>query len=112
MEATKEKPTDLQRISLPIEGMTCAACASRVERRLAKEPGVAEAAVNYATEEAVVRLAAPGQDRPSISRLVDAVRDSGYGVRQSRVVLTLGPDAGSDAIDRLRRHEGVLNVAA
>ena len=37
---------NLLRLSLPIEGMTCAACAGRVERALRKVPGVEEVQVN------------------------------------------------------------------
>ena len=43
----------VQRLDLPIEGMTCAACAVRVEKKLNKLDGVS-AAVNYATERASV----------------------------------------------------------
>ncbi len=42
------------RIDLPIAGMTCASCASRIERGLGKIDGVATAAVNYAVERATV----------------------------------------------------------
>ena len=38
-------------LELEIEGMTCASCATRIERKLNKLPGV-EASVNYATEKA------------------------------------------------------------
>lgn len=40
------------RLSLPIEGMTCASCVGRVERALTAVPGVQTAAVNLATERA------------------------------------------------------------
>ncbi|MGI8596989.1 MAG: cation transporter, partial [Thermoleophilaceae bacterium] len=40
-----------QRLEMPIEGMTCASCANRIERQLNKLDGV-EATVNYATEKA------------------------------------------------------------
>ena len=43
------------RLSLPIAGMTCAACAGRVQRALGKLPGVVEATVNLATERAELR---------------------------------------------------------
>jgi P-type Cu+ transporter len=43
-------------IDLAIEGMTCASCAARIEKRLNKLDGV-DAAVNFATEEA--RVCAP-----------------------------------------------------
>ena len=42
------------RIDLPITGMTCAACARRVERKLSKSPGVHYANVNFATSRATV----------------------------------------------------------
>ena len=42
-----------ERLQLPIEGMTCASCANRIEKRLNKLDGV-EASVNYATEAASV----------------------------------------------------------
>src|SRR3954470_9739043 len=41
--------------TLPVEGMTCATCAMRVEKALAKVPGVHEAIVNLATEKASVK---------------------------------------------------------
>ena len=43
----------------PVDGMSCAACAGRVERALRAVPGVAEASVNMATEVASVRADAP-----------------------------------------------------
>ena len=39
-------------LNLPIEGMTCASCVGRIERSLAKVPGVSSVAVNLATEKA------------------------------------------------------------
>ncbi len=40
------------RVTLPVEGMTCGACATTVQKRLARAEGVADAAVNYATGKA------------------------------------------------------------
>lgn len=48
--------TGSQRIDLPVEGMTCAACANRITRGLSKLDGVDDADVNFATERAVVRF--------------------------------------------------------
>lgn len=42
-------------VELAIEGMTCASCANRIERKLNRMPGVS-ATVNYATETATVSL--------------------------------------------------------
>lgn len=62
------------RIELPIEGMTCASCASRIERKLNKLDGVT-ASVNYATEKATVEF---DPARVSPDALVDAVEQVGY----------------------------------
>jgi Au+-exporting ATPase len=59
-------------VELAIQGMTCASCVGRVERKLATVPGVTSAAVNLATERAVVR----GTADPAA--LVSAVSDAGY----------------------------------
>ncbi len=64
-------------IELPLVGMTCANCASTIERRLNKTDGVLEAAVNYASEKAVVTYAPGAVSRPE---LVAAVRKAGYDV--------------------------------
>src|SRR5215203_1771562 len=65
------------RISLPVTGMTCAACARRVEKALSGTDGVRAANVNFAAEKATVEydLASVG-----LERLVGAVEDAGYGV--------------------------------
>jgi Cu+-exporting ATPase len=60
-------------VKLDLEGMTCASCAARIERRLNKLEGV-EATVNFATEQAVVQ-AAP---RISVDDLIGAVESAGY----------------------------------
>ncbi|MGH2557570.1 MAG: heavy metal translocating P-type ATPase, partial [Thermomicrobiales bacterium] len=64
-------------IALPIEGMTCASCVRRVERSLAKVPGVTAANVNLATEKAQVTF------DPATVRVEDlraAVEKAGYAV--------------------------------
>ncbi|HZV65668.1 MAG TPA: heavy metal translocating P-type ATPase [Telluria sp.] len=65
---------DTNEVSLSIGGMSCAACAGRVERALMAVPGVQRAAVNLATEQARV-AAAPGA---SVDALVAAVHKAGY----------------------------------
>ena len=57
------------RLRLPVEGMTCASCAGRVERALAQLPGVDGASVNLATEVAEVH----GARLPAAADLAGAI---------------------------------------
>src|SRR5438034_10732678 len=63
-------------LRLDLEGMTCASCAARIEKRLNNLDGV-EATVNFATEQATVRC---DSDLP-VEQLVAAVASAGYGAR-------------------------------
>ncbi len=64
------------RLDLPLEGMTCAACALRIEKSLNKLPGVV-ANVNFAAESARVTVA---PDQSSAAAVVEAIRKTGYSV--------------------------------
>ena len=63
-------------VQLDIDGMTCASCAARIEKKLNKVDGV-EASVNYATERATVE--AP--DSLTTAELIAVVEQAGYGAR-------------------------------
>jgi len=63
---------------LAIEGMTCASCVARVEKKLTRLPGVAAASVNLATEKARVSY---DPASVTLSRLVGAVASAGYRAR-------------------------------
>ncbi len=80
--------------TLPILGMTCASCVSRVERALRKPPGVLKADVNLATEKATVTYV-PGQ--ASRADLVAAVKAAGYDVIAEPAAVAGG--ASESAID-------------
>jgi Cu+-exporting ATPase len=67
-------------IRIPVSGMTCAACQSRVQRTLQKEGGVADAAVNLMMQSATVTYD-PSAVAPQ--RLVEAIRETGYGAELS-----------------------------
>src|SRR5947209_9942745 len=73
---TKEKVADVERVDLPITGMTCAACARRIERKLSKAEGVERASVNFATSRATVEYQ---HARTGLRQLIGVVKDVGYG---------------------------------
>ena len=78
---------------LEIGGMTCASCAMRVEKALAKVPGVASASVNLATETASVNLTAAAAAAAS-DALIAAVKKAGY-----EAALLAPPDAAPELAD-------------
>ena len=78
-------PVTRQTVDLPIEGMTCAACAARIERQLNKLPGVS-AAVNFASERAHVEFDAAAANE---ARLVDTIVKAGFTVPQVDPAVTL-----------------------
>ena len=63
-------------LRLDLEGMTCASCVARIEKKLNRIDGVA-ATVNLATEQATVRC----DPAVSVEQLVGAVEAAGYGAR-------------------------------
>ena len=78
-------------IQLDIEGMTCASCATRIEKALNKVEGV-EASVNYATEQATVLGDAPTE------ALLTAIENAGYHAH----VHSDEPSTGVDPMVALR----------
>ena len=75
--------------------MTCAACAARIEKRLNKVEGVA-ASVNFATEQATVRLSRP----VSVEDLVGEVRSAGYDARETTPGEVTRTDGATRALRR------------
>ncbi len=76
-----------ERITLPITGMTCAACVSHVSNALGEIPAVANVSVSLASEKATVDL----HDGPVHSGdLLDALEDAGYGVATEQLGVAIG----------------------
>ena len=88
-----------RRLTLPIEGMSCASCAKSVEDALSRVEGVAGASVNFATERAEVGVA-EGSD-VSTPALVQAVTDSGYEVRTAETTLTVQGMSCASCVSRV-----------
>ncbi len=79
--------------TLDIEGMFCASCVKRVERKLERVPGVISAPVNLATEQTTVRF---NPAKTTVQQLLEAVESAGY----SATLHDTGADASIDANDR------------
>ncbi|HUQ98158.1 MAG TPA: heavy metal translocating P-type ATPase, partial [Gemmatimonadaceae bacterium] len=73
--AIQSSPETAEKVLIPVSGMTCAACQSRVQRALTNEPGVIDATVNLMMKTAAVRYDPVAVNPP---RLVEAIRATGY----------------------------------
>ncbi len=67
--------------TIKISGMTCAACAQRVQKAVSKLEGVANANVNFATEKLSVEF---DEQKASLPAIKDAVEKAGYGVIEDK----------------------------
>lgn len=65
-----------ENLTLKISGMSCAACAAKIEKKLGKMEGIIKATVNLATEKATVEF---DRSRVRVSEIIGAVSKLGYG---------------------------------
>ncbi|MFC1987085.1 heavy metal translocating P-type ATPase [Chloroflexota bacterium] len=73
--------------SLPISGMTCASCATTIEKALSKQTGVEQTNVNLASEKASVEY---DPKKVNIKTLINTISDAGYGVATEKTSFAIG----------------------
>ncbi len=99
--------------NIQITGMTCAACATRVERAVAKIDGVSQASVNIATERLSVTY---DGDKLSHEQIAEVVVSAGYGVagqtEHSTVTIPIGGMTCAACSQRVERVLGKLSGVA
>lgn len=87
------------RLSLPVEGMTCASCVGRVERALQAVLGVHAAVVNLATERADVTFTGPADPQAAIH----AIERAGYTVRAETTELAIEGMTCASCVGRVEK---------
>src|SRR5215216_4058115 len=99
-------------LTLAVTGMTCASCASRIERGLKKVAGVETAQVNLASEHATIAYD-PQQIQPR--DLVAAVERTGYGVISDQIDFPVTGMTCASCVNRvekaLKKADGVLDAS-
>ncbi|MFS0728403.1 heavy metal translocating P-type ATPase [Paenibacillus sp. 1P07SE] len=80
------KQESLQQSSMQITGMTCAACANRIEKGLSKMEGIKQANVNFAMERATVTF---DPSQTDMSRMEQNIQKLGYGTVKDEIDLQL-----------------------
>ena len=76
----------MERVSLPVEGMTCVNCASRIEKVVGKLPGVEAANVNLASERADVTF---DPKSASVMSIAEAIGKAGFSVPDQTIRLAI-----------------------
>jgi Cu+-exporting ATPase len=101
-----------KRIDLPVTGMTCAACSSRVQNMLSGLKGVESAAVNLAAEKATI-MYNPSDTGPDV--FTKSIEDLGYGVSISKTTLPIKGMTCAACVkrvqDALASIDGVLSAS-
>ncbi|MCL6452687.1 MAG: heavy metal translocating P-type ATPase [Alicyclobacillus sp.] len=99
---------EAKEITLPIEGMTCAACAARIEKNVAKLPGVQQVHVNLASERARVVL---GPETPW-DEVVAKIERTGYTVPTREVDFCVTGMTCAACAARIEKVVGRLDAVA
>jgi len=112
--STQSVEIDRSALDLPIAGMTCAACAARIEKQLNKLPGV-EAAVNFASERVSIRYDAAAA---TAAQMVETIRKTGFSIPPATVELAVGGMTCAACAARIEKQlnklpgvEAVVNLA-
>lgn len=87
------------RLSLPVEGMTCASCVGRVERALKEVTGVQAAAVNLATERADITFTGLADPQAAVR----AIESAGYTVREETTELVIEDMTCASCVGRVEK---------
>lgn len=94
-EVIRDKAAEENKVELMLKGMTCAACAARIEKKLGKQNGIIKAAVNLATEKASVEF---DPAKIKVSDMIKAVQSLGYDAEKTE-------DTARDREKELREKE-------
>jgi len=96
-----QKVSELNKVILKIEGMTCASCAQTIEKALNRTEGVKDANVNVATEKATIKY---DPHVLTVHQLEKVVSDTGYSVAKTAIRISEGEKREEEKIDEdLRR---------
>jgi Cu+-exporting ATPase len=100
---TPVPPEGTERVDLPVTGMSCAACAARIEKSLGRVEGVRQASVNFAAHRATIEY---DPSRTNAAALVAVIRDAGYGVpERPPPAADRPPAAGRVAVEQPQDYE-------
>jgi Cu+-exporting ATPase len=95
----KDQIAELNRLDLPVSGMSCASCVVRIEKGLIRTQGVTEAKVNFAAEKATIEYD-PAEVRPS--DLARKIKELGYETKTHKTILPILGMSCASCVDRVQ----------
>ncbi|MGE5381421.1 MAG: heavy metal translocating P-type ATPase [Methylocystaceae bacterium] len=95
----------MDKITLKVSGMSCAACSARVERGLNSLAGIDEANVNLATEQATVKY---DPQELNVSAIVKKIEDTGYSVPEEKIELKISGMSCAACVTRVEKGLGKM----
>lgn len=96
---TNLSQSSANRLSLPVEGMTCASCVGRVERALKSVDNIDTAVVNLATERADITF----KEHVDVDAAIRAIESSGYKVREEITELAIEEMTCASCVGRVEK---------
>jgi P-type Cu+ transporter len=111
-QGSSEEKAIQEQTTFGITGMSCASCATRIEKNLSKIEGVTQSSINLASEKAKITF---DPNRVSVDQLIEQVKKTGYDVRKETTTLSISGMTCASCAARiekgLKKVEGVLNAS-
>lgn len=104
--AQEEVSPGARRIDLPVTGMSCASCASKIQDALLKLKGVDSASVNFAAEKATVFY---NPSEGSVQEFIKTIKDIGYGVSASKITTPIKGMSCASCVEKVQKALSSLN---
>ncbi len=89
----KDKLNKFEKVTFPVEGMTCASCVARVEKSIKKIEGIKNVSVNLATEKATFEFE---EGKVNINDVADLVKEAGYNMDVSSSKEKVKEESGNE----------------
>jgi len=100
LEGVPVDKQDLRRLDLPISGMSCASCVTKVEKGLSQLRGVVEAKVNFATEKAAISF---DVSQVQIDNLIQTIQDLGYEAGAEKATLPVQGMTCASCVNKVQK---------
>ncbi|HAO93888.1 MAG TPA: heavy metal translocating P-type ATPase [Deltaproteobacteria bacterium] len=100
LKEDSHSPRNIKRVSLPITGMSCASCATKIEKGLTGLSGIVEASVNFAVEKINISY---NPDDVHVSDFVKTIKELGYGAGVASVSIPVKGMSCASCVEKVTK---------